>query len=351
MDKIGRITTGGLITEFPVPTAMSYASRIVAGPDGAMWFVESSAEGNRIGRIDVVSGAISEFPIPTAASQSTGIALGPDGAIWFTEYITHKIGRLSVPPSTSPLVAATLPASRSVQVGQTATAFATLINTGSAATSCGIVPLGPVAGRFWFQTTDPATNALTGTPNTRVSIGAGGSQSFVVAFTATGPMPSNDIRFGFGCRNAKAATPVIGLNTLQLTFDANPVPDIVALAATTSGDGIVNIPGPGGSWSFAVASVNVGASGVLTASASAGASTLPIGLTLCETNPATGQCLASPAATVTTTIATNATPTFAVFVEGGGAVPFDPARNRVFVRFRDSGNVVRGSTSVAVRTQ
>jgi hypothetical protein len=54
---------------------------------------------------------------------------------------------------------------------------------------------------------------------------------------------------------------------------------------------------------------------------------------------------------VTTQINTNATPTFGIFVQGNGTVPFDPAANRVFVRFKDGGNVTRGSTSVAVRTQ
>jgi hypothetical protein len=74
-------------------------------------------------------------------------------------------------------------------------------------------------------------------------------------------------------------------------------------------------------------------------------------LLICQTNPASGACLAAPAPSVTTTIAANATPTFGIFVAGSGTVPFDPANNRVFVSFGDSGGTVRGSTSVAVRTQ
>jgi hypothetical protein len=72
---------------------------------------------------------------------------------------------------------------------------------------------------------------------------------------------------------------------------------------------------------------------------------------LCQTNSATGQCISAIGPNVTTQINVNATPTFGIFVQGNGNVPFDPAANRIFVRFRDGSGVTRGSTSVAVRTQ
>jgi protein involved in polysaccharide export with SLBB domain len=53
---------------------------------------------------------------------------------------------------------------------------------------------------------------------------------------------------------------------------------------------------------------------------------------------------------VTVQIDPGSTPTFAVFVNASGAVPFDPAANRIFVRFKDAGGVTRGATSVAVKT-
>jgi hypothetical protein len=271
--------------------------------------------------------------------------------LWFTEISAGQIGRLVPPAATSSLLASTLPSSRSIQVGHAATAFATILNTGTAAANCGIAPITSVPGTFSFQTTSSQTNAVTGTANTRVNISAGGAQSYVVAFNAAGALSPTKVVLGYGCDAVDAAIPIVGLSTLLLTFDTNPVPDVIALSATVSGDGIVDIPGANGAFAFAVASVNIGSSSPITVSADTGSATLSETNTICQSNPSNGACLATPAASVTTTINTNDTPTFSVFVTGTGTVPFDPANNRVFVRFKDAGGVTRGSTSVAVRTQ
>jgi uncharacterized repeat protein (TIGR01451 family) len=89
-NNIGRITTAGVITEFPIPTSDSGPSGITAGPDGNLWFTEFLA--NNIGRI-TTPGVITEFPIPTAGSAPLGITAGPDGNLWFTG--SDNIGRIT----------------------------------------------------------------------------------------------------------------------------------------------------------------------------------------------------------------------------------------------------------------
>jgi len=91
-NKIGRITPQGQITEFPVPTFNSFPDGITTGPDGALWFTENS--GNKIGRI-TTSGQITEFPIPTSNARAIGIQSGLDGNLWFTEQVGQKIGRIT----------------------------------------------------------------------------------------------------------------------------------------------------------------------------------------------------------------------------------------------------------------
>jgi hypothetical protein len=112
----------------------------------------------------------------------------------------------------------------------------------------------------------------------------------------------------------------------------------------------VTVPGPGQSAAFAVATVNVGAGGLITASADTGTAGVPLAIGICQTSPATGLCLSTVGATATVQIDRGGTPTFAVFVTAAGAIPFDPARHRIFVRFKDASGFTRGATSVAVRT-
>jgi hypothetical protein len=259
------------------------------------------------------------------------------------------------PAPTSPLVAAVLPSSRSVQVGNTVTAFATIINTGTTATSaCDIAPIGSLPLTFLYATTDPATNAVTGAPNTPVTITPNnGAQTFVIALTPSAPIAPTDVAFSFACQDVAQASPIAGLNTLLLSASSTPVPDIIALAATAPNDGILHIPGDTASNAFAVATVNVGASSEITATANTGAASLPLTISLCQTDPSSGQCLGTPVPASTgvfTTIDSNATPTFAIFATASDIVQFDPAHRRIFVQFSDASEIVRGSTSVAVCT-
>jgi uncharacterized protein GlcG (DUF336 family) len=129
---------------------------------------------------------------------------------------------------------------------------------------------------------------------------------------------------------------------------APPGPAMFALAATPSRNGILNIAGTGDTGVFAVATVNVGATGAITAFADTGGAALPITLHICQTDPATGACSSPPAGSVTTEIAAGATPSFAVFAATSAPIPLNPATSRIFVRFRDGAGAVRGLTSVAV---
>src|SRR5260370_1450437 len=93
-NQIGRITTDGVITEFPVPTPFRDLGKITTGPDGALWFTHRSTALSQIGRI-TTAGVITEFQLPTPGTVPTDITAGPDGALWFSEELNNKIGRIT----------------------------------------------------------------------------------------------------------------------------------------------------------------------------------------------------------------------------------------------------------------
>ena len=89
-NKVGKITTSGVITKYLIPTTGSQPWGITAGSDGALWFTY----GKKIGRV-TTSGTFSEYSAPQSAGSR--IITGPDGAVWFISNngTNYGVGRLA----------------------------------------------------------------------------------------------------------------------------------------------------------------------------------------------------------------------------------------------------------------
>jgi virginiamycin B lyase len=110
-NRIGRMTTSGFIVEFPVSGCCNLES-ITSGQTGELWFTEPNA--NMIGRV-TTRGVVTEFPLPYANSSPWGITGGPDGGIWFTEQNAARIGRITSLPgsATDAIIEYSLPSNSS----------------------------------------------------------------------------------------------------------------------------------------------------------------------------------------------------------------------------------------------
>ena len=81
---IGRITPGGTITEFTgagspgITPGLGSPGGITAGPDGALWFTEIA--GDKIGRMTTDGVVTNEIPI-VADAATHEITTGPDSAL------------------------------------------------------------------------------------------------------------------------------------------------------------------------------------------------------------------------------------------------------------------------------
>jgi len=177
-NAIGRMTTTGVYSRYPTPTANAFPYGITAGPDGAVWFTETNAA--NIGRIDS-AGSIIEYPIPSGEHAGSGIATGPDGAIWYSSGGSYSVGRMT----TSGI----------------GTQYAVPASTG------GLTGVsGGFDGAVWYDVSSPGASAIgritTPTPIALQSINAGGgaSGSFAAdsgfsggaAYTTTAPVDTSE---------------------------------------------------------------------------------------------------------------------------------------------------------------
>ena len=182
----GYDTTVTLSSDFDLPGGLAFDTA------GNLYVAEAGISGYKQGGIyelKKASGyatatlAATGFALPVAVTVDGAgdLFVADDGAGSLAAATIYEVP--AAPPT---LVAAVLPVSRAVQLGSTATVFETLINSGSSPLAdCAIqLPANAQPGlTLGYQTTDPATNQLTGAPNTPVTIpGNGGAQSFLLSF-------------------------------------------------------------------------------------------------------------------------------------------------------------------------
>jgi hypothetical protein len=81
---VGKITTTGLVTEYPLSQIQSSCA-IASGPDGNVWFAGarylSPDYFGYVGRV-TPAGVVTEFAVPTSEQVPNGITVGPDSNLW-----------------------------------------------------------------------------------------------------------------------------------------------------------------------------------------------------------------------------------------------------------------------------
>ena len=85
----GTIPSTGVFAEFQTPTPNSFPGDITTGADGNMWFTEQAVD--KFGRI-TPSGVITEF---SGVNSPSSIAAGPDGNIWISSAFVSEVARVT----------------------------------------------------------------------------------------------------------------------------------------------------------------------------------------------------------------------------------------------------------------
>ncbi len=211
-DAIGRITTSGVITIFPLPVGEGVGD-IIAGPDGEIWFdaggligkitttgvisplnvggfgpFKTVAQGDvwtvspeilEFGQVEMLTridplGDVTTYTLSGMSAHAfRDITLGPDGALWLTDF-DNRIGRVGAPSQPLIVSAFSLPLAH-VGVPYSETFSATGGTPPYKWTMSGGNP-GPPPG----LTLDPSTGTISGTPLGAPAFLNGGTFTFAV---------------------------------------------------------------------------------------------------------------------------------------------------------------------------
>jgi hypothetical protein len=265
------------------------------------------------------------------------------GELYVGDYTNGRVHLLVFP---TVVFNSVLPTSRSIPVNNTATIFNSVINAGQFTANDVTLSISPtVSGTFAYQQTNCSTNAIIGSTNPVLSIPAGGVACYILFFTPTATFSATSLQIKVNSSNAPVTALLPGINTWLLRATNSAGPDIIALTTTTD----LHQVACNGTAAFAVALSNVGAAatGDITVSANTGSVTLPVSISIMETDPGTGTIIGDH---VLQNVLAGENRSVGVFVTFNGCISFDPSTHRIFVEFRDASNNIVGSTSSAVST-
>jgi hypothetical protein len=246
--SIGRLTTAGVYTEFPIATGL-VVHDIAAGVDGNLWFTNSDfAFEVFVGRI-TPSGQITTFPLPIP-SFPRGITAGPDGAIWFAN--GFDAGRIN-PGATARSVTGVTPSSGPDAGGTLVTISGTGFQPGATVSVGGV----PATG---VTVMDPARISATTAPHVAgtvdVAVTNPGAQPLALPGSFFYAPPSAASRFFplTPCRvvdtrnaNGPLGGPALDGNGARRTFVLAGSCAVPADAKTISANVTVTQPASGGS--------------------------------------------------------------------------------------------------------
>ena len=94
--KIGRVSSTGQVTEFPVPPGISVGSATACDGAGNLWYSEDLPSGNNSSLHRVtLTGQFDTFPLG-APRGIPYLTSGPAGSVWFAESTLGRIGKVSM---------------------------------------------------------------------------------------------------------------------------------------------------------------------------------------------------------------------------------------------------------------
>jgi virginiamycin B lyase len=95
-----RTTPTGTRAQFDLAPGLNFG-RIAPGPDGNLWATLPGA--GEIARI-TTNGAVDRYPLPSAMSQPDALTTGPDGNLWVVQQTPPQLARVTPePPGTGPV--------------------------------------------------------------------------------------------------------------------------------------------------------------------------------------------------------------------------------------------------------